>query len=114
MQIPNDVPNDVKESKVHQRLSQLIRALIEDIGSERQLGRMTSLSGNALGQWTDLKADPRLLKLMQFAYHLGWSMSELMAFAEGNEDPKEAIARKKNSFFSSPTEIASQELTNIK
>ncbi len=93
------VPTEIAESRIHKRLSQLIEALIEDteIGSERQLGRITALSGNALGNWSDLKADPRLLKLIQFAYSLGWSMTELMSFAEGNEAPKTAIARKKRA-----------------
>lgn len=93
------IPTHITESKIHHRLSQLIVALIEDEdiggGSERKLGRMTAISGNGLGLWTDLKADPRLLKLTQFAYHLGWSMSELMTFVEGDEDPQEAISRKK-------------------
>lgn len=91
------IPTEITQSKIHQRLSQLIAILIEDIGSERKLGRMTSLSANGIGKWCDLKADPHLLKLIQFAYSLGWSMTELMSFAEGDEDPKVAIARKKKA-----------------
>ncbi len=91
------IPTEITQSKIHQRLSQLIATLIEDIGSERKLGRMTSLSANGIGKWCDLKADPHLLKLIQFAYSLGWSMTELMSFAEGDEDPKVAIARKKKA-----------------
>ena len=91
------IPTEITQSKIHQRLSQLIVTLIEDIGSERKLGRMTSLSANGIGKWCDLKADPHLLKLIQFAYSLGWSMTELMSFAEGDEDPQVAIARKKKA-----------------
>ena len=94
------IPTEVTESKIHQRLSQLITTLIEEIGSERKLGRMTSLSANGIGQWCDLKSDPHLLKLIQFAYSLGWSMTELMSFAEGDEDPKVAVARKKKALLS--------------
>jgi hypothetical protein len=34
---------------------------------------------------------------MQFAYAIGWSMTELMQYAEGDEDPYEAITRKKKA-----------------
>lgn len=93
------IPTEVTQSKIHQRLSQLITTLIEEIGSERKLGRMTSLSANGIGQWCDLKSDPHLLKLIQFAYSLGWSMTELMSFAEGDEDPKVAVGRKKKALL---------------
>ncbi|MBD2183217.1 transcriptional regulator [Aerosakkonema funiforme] len=85
------------DSKVHKRIGELIEALLKDesIGSSRQLGRITGIAFNTLVNWSEGKADPRLEKLMQFAYGIGWSMTELMRYAEGDEDPHEAIARKK-------------------
>jgi hypothetical protein len=103
------VPSGVSESRVHRRLGLLIEALVrdEDIGSERELSRRTDLSNGALGKWSNLKADPRLLKLMQFAYPLGWTLTELMGFAEGDEDPQAAIARKKRERTQTATPLAS-------
>ncbi|MBE9165656.1 transcriptional regulator [Tychonema sp. LEGE 06208] len=77
----------------------LIEALVEDerVGSSRELGRITGISFNTLVNWNEGKADPRLQKLVQFAYAIGWSMTELMQYAEGDEDPYEAIARKKRA-----------------
>ncbi|MEG4168210.1 MULTISPECIES: transcriptional regulator [unclassified Microcoleus] len=84
---------------IHKRLGQLIEALVEDerVGSSRELGRITGVSFNTLVNWNEGKADPRLQKLVQFAYAIGWSMTELMQYAEGDEDPYEAIARKKRA-----------------
>ncbi len=87
----------VADSQIHKRLGQLITALVEDerVGSSRELGRLTGIAFNTLANWCDGRADPRLQKLMQFTYAIGWSMTELMQFVEGDEDPREAIARKK-------------------
>lgn len=89
--------NVAPHSRIHKRLSQLIEALVKDerVGSSRELGRLTGIAFNTLTNWCEGKADPQLAKLMQFAYVIGWSMSELMQFAEGDEDVREAIARKK-------------------
>ena len=92
-------PTGVLDSRIHQRLGELIETLVKDseIGSERELGRITNLSHAALRNWSSLTSDPQLLKLIKFAYGIGWSMSELMSFAEGDEDVQEAILRKKQA-----------------
>jgi len=76
------------DSGIQKRLGQLIEALVEDerVGSFRELGRITGVSFNTLVNWSEGKAD-RLQKLVQFAYAIGWSMTELMQYAEGDEDP---------------------------
>lgn len=90
--------NLAPDSRIHKRLGQLIEAYLEDeVGSSRELGRLTGIAFNTLVNWSEGKADPRLQKLVQFAYAIGWSMTELMYYAEGNEDPHEALARKKKS-----------------
>lgn len=91
------MPDDITDSKIHRRLGELIEALIEDgdIGSERKLSRITDVSFTALANWSNLRSDPQLFKLMKLAYSIGWSMTELMCFAEGDENPKAAISRKK-------------------
>lgn len=45
--------NVVVDSRVHQRIGQLIRALMEDerIGSSRELGRLTGIAFNTLANW---------------------------------------------------------------
>jgi hypothetical protein len=63
--------------------------------SEREIGRITNLSHVALQNWSNVTSDPQLLKLIKFAYGIGWSMSELMIFAEGDEDAREAVLRKR-------------------
>lgn len=87
------------DSRIHKRIGRLIEALVEDerVGSSRELGRLTGVSFNTLVNWCEGKADPRLQKLIQFSYAIGWSMTELMQYAEGDEDPREAIARKKKA-----------------
>lgn len=65
------------------------------MGSEREIGRITNLSHVALQNWSNVTSDPQLLKLIKFAYGIGWSMSELMIFAEGDEDAREAVLRKR-------------------
>jgi transcriptional regulator with XRE-family HTH domain len=91
--------NPAVESRIHKRIGQLIEALVEDerVGSSRELGRLTGIAFNTLVNWWEGKADPRLQKLIQFSYAIGWSMTELMQYAEGDEDPREAIARKKKA-----------------
>lgn len=86
-----------KYSQVHKRLGELVRALAKekDIGSERQLSKITDLSNNGLRKWSSCEADPKLQNLMQFAYSLGWSLTELISFAEGNEDIAEMLAKRK-------------------
>jgi transcriptional regulator with XRE-family HTH domain len=91
--------NVIADNRIHKRLGLLITALVEDerVGSSRELGRLTGIAFNTLANWCEGKADPRLQKLMQFAYAIGWSMTELMQYAEGDEDPYEAITRKKKA-----------------
>ncbi len=95
----NSFENSVVSSRIHQRLGQLIAALIKekDIRSERGLGRITGLANTAIRAWMHLRTDLQLLKLIQLAYGIGWSMTELMAYAEGEEDPKVLIELKKNT-----------------
>lgn len=95
-QVP-PIPTDVGESRIHRRIGELIETLIKEgeMGSERELGRITNLSHAALRNWSSLASDPQLLKLIKFAYGIGWSMSELMIFAEGDEDAREAVLRKR-------------------
>ena len=91
--------NSVVSSLIHQRLGQLIAALIKekDIRSERGLGRITGLANTAIRGWMHLRNDIQLLKLIQLAYSIGWSMTEVMAYAEGEEDPKVLIELKRNT-----------------
>lgn len=89
--------NVTLDSRIHKRIGELIEVLVKDecVGSCRELGRQTGVSFNTLVNWWEGKSDPRLQKLMKFAYAIGWSMTELMEYAEGDEDPREVIARKK-------------------
>lgn len=91
--------NSVVLSRIHQRLGQLIAALIaeKDIRSERGLGRISGLTNTVIRAWMHQRTDLQLLKLIQLAYSIGWSMTELMAYAEGEQDPKVLIELKKNS-----------------
>lgn len=91
--------NSLVSSRIHQRFGQLIAALIKekDIRSERGLGRITGLANTAIRRWMHLRSDIHLLKLIQLAYSIGWSMTELMAYAEGEEDPKVLIELKRNT-----------------
>ena len=105
------------EQRIRQRLAQLIEALVndEDVGTFRKLGQLTGIGHNTIHNWSNCTSDPHLQKLSQFAYRLGWSMSELMLFAEGNESPQEAILRKKQetSKFQSPPRIRQRAETDI-
>ncbi len=83
------------DSRIHQRLGQLVNALTEDLGSERKLGRITDISHVGLRKWSLCKADPKLQNLIQFAYSLGWSLTELISLIEGNEDIAEMLAKRK-------------------
>lgn len=58
--------NVVADSRVHKRIGQLIKALVEDerVGSFRELGRLTGIAFNTLANWSEGKADPRLEKLI--------------------------------------------------
>ncbi len=69
------------DSRIHQRLGQLVNALTEDLGSERKLGRITDISHVGLRKWSLCKADPKLQNLIQFAYSLGWSLTVLSSEA---------------------------------
>lgn len=91
--------NSVVSSRIHQRIGQLIAALVaeKDIRSERGLGRITGLTNTVVRAWMHLRSDLQLLKLIQLAYGIGWSMTELMAYAEGEEDPKVLIELKRNT-----------------
>jgi hypothetical protein len=95
-QVP-PIPTDIVESRIHRRLGELIDLLVQEgeIRSERELGRRAKISHGSLRNWSTLTSDPQLLKLIKFAYTIGWSMSELMNFAEGDEDAREAILRKR-------------------
>lgn len=91
--------HSVVSSRIHQRIGQLIAALVaeKDIRSERGLGRITGLTNTVVRAWMHLRSDLQLLKLIQLAYSIGWSMTELMAYAEGEEDPKVLIELKRNT-----------------
>jgi hypothetical protein len=93
------IENSVVSSRIHQRIGQLIAALIaeKDIRSERGLGRISGLTNTVIRAWMHQRTDLLLLKLIQLAYSIGWSMTELMAYAEGEQDPKVLIELKRNS-----------------
>ena len=110
--IPKPSPS---ERRINRRLAELISALLEDedIGSFRSLAKFTGVGHQAIYKWSNFITAPTLDKLTDFAYGLGWSMSELMEFAEGDEDPHNAVARiKKIHQFNSPPQKKSTSKPN--
>ena len=103
------------ERRINKRLAELISALLEDkdIGSFRSLAKFTGVDYQAIYKWSNFRTDPSLERLTDFAYGLGWSMKELMEFAEGDEDPHHAVARiKKNHQFNSSSRKKSTSKAN--
>ncbi len=101
------------ERQINKRLAELISALLDDkdIGSFRSLAKFTGVDYQAIYKWSNFRTDPSLERLTDFAYGLGWSMSELMEFAEGDEDPHHAVARikKRHQIKSSPKKKLTSE-----
>ena len=101
------------ERLINKRLAELISALLEDedIGSFRALAKLTGIGHEAIYKWSNFITAPTLDKLTDFAYGLGLSMSELMEFAEGDEDPHHAVARikKRHQIKSSPKKKLTSE-----
>ena len=88
-------PVSADAQRIRERLGKLIDLLIEEAGSERALGRLTKIGSNSIARWRNQTNWAQLDKLTQFAYSIGWTVTELMEFAESNEDVKQFLERKK-------------------
>ena len=89
---------EAQDERVNKRIAQWIGALLEEneeLGTFRALGKATGIGYKTIHKWSNEISEPRLQKLAKFSYALGWSLTEVMSFAEGEETPQEAIARKK-------------------
>lgn len=109
---------EAQDERVNKRIAQWIGALLEEsdeLGTFRALGKATGIGYKTIHKWSNEMAEPRLQKLAKFSYALGWSLTEVMSFAEGEETPQEAIARKKKlaALASKKSPSRYQEVLNL-
>ncbi|EGJ29665.1 hypothetical protein LYNGBM3L_62160 [Moorena producens 3L] len=101
--------SSLKHSKIHQRLSQLIKVLAQKFGSVRELARQVNVTNNTLTNWMNFDNTPSLEKLERLAKGIGWTTEELISFLVSEENPIEAIERNKKSSPSTLTPPISME-----